>query len=65
MLIEYIERMRREPKDVRQRAVFFWTVVLVAFIVVLYIAYLLFFPTFTRSRVPETSTIAAPYESGR
>lgn len=65
MIIEYIERLRKEPKEVRERAVFFWTAVLVAGIVVLYIAYLLFTPSLFRSNVPDSNTIAAPYESGR
>ena len=61
MFIEYIERMRKEPKEVRQRAVVFWTAVLVGLIVVLYLV-LRLSPGSTESR-DERSTIAAPYES--
>lgn len=37
MLIEYIERLRKEPKEVRQRAVVTWTIVLVSAIALCYV----------------------------
>lgn len=40
MLIEYIERLRKEPPEVRRQAVFFWTLVVVGLIVVGYLFYI-------------------------
>lgn len=37
MLIEYIERLRREPLPVRQQAVVFWTAVIAGTIVFLWL----------------------------
>lgn len=61
MLIEYIERLRREPKEVRQRAVFFWTVVAVSVIVFVYILFRAF-STFSNGADAE-GVLAPPYES--
>ncbi len=62
MFIEYIERLRREPKEVRRRAVFFWTVTIVGVILVLYGLYLLvdssILPSDTRP-----AHLARPYET--
>ncbi len=62
MLIEYIERLRKEPPDVRRQAVFLWTGVIVALIVLIYIAVLI-----VRNTLPDREgtnpTIAAPYEA--
>jgi cell division septal protein FtsQ len=63
MIIEYIERLRKEPKEVRQRAVFFWTAVLVAVIVLLYIVYLVFSSSWFTPSVPDSESIASPYGS--
>ncbi len=60
MLIEYIERLRREPKEVRQRAVFTWTVVFVATTVFVYGVLKLHAIIPTQD---DTSTLVAPYES--
>lgn len=64
MFIEYIERLRREPKEVRRRAVFFWTVAIVGVIVLLYGLYLLvdsaIVPSDTRS-----ANLARPYDADR
>lgn len=61
MLIEYIERLRKEPKEVRRQAVTFWTAVIVVLIVLFYIGVVVL-----KNSMPERdlkSTIAAPYES--
>ena len=61
MLIDYIERLRKEPKEVRRQAALFWSVVIIVGIVALYIGILLL-----KNTLPErgpTDTIAAPYES--
>lgn len=61
MIIEYIERLRKKPVEVRKRAVFFWTIVLVALILLVYIAIVTARVVDDRD-VPETRTIAAPYD---
>lgn len=61
MLIEYIERLRKEPKEVRRQAVFLLTVVIVAGIVLLYIAFHMLTSVLPGSG--STQTIAAPYEA--
>jgi hypothetical protein len=62
MIIEYIERLRREPKEVRQSAVYFWTVLIVALIVLLYIV-LRVYPIVIPEPGEEARTLAAPYEN--
>jgi hypothetical protein len=60
MFIEYIERLRKEPKDVRQRAVYTWTAIMVAIIALGYIV----FRVYDISAPSEdTGSLAAPYES--
>lgn len=64
MLIEYIERMRKEPKEVRRRAVFVWTLVIVGIILLLYVLYLGLGAAADSGPVDTPSNIARPYESG-
>lgn len=62
MLIEYIEHLRRQPREVRERAVIRWTIVVVVVIALVYIGLQVFFATQTSDPV-DRNTIAAPYES--
>ena len=67
-MIEYIERMRKEPPAVRRRAVVTWTTVIVTTIALFYITNLMVRGTIlvpTRTAVERTSTIAAPYEAAQ
>lgn len=61
MLIEYIERLRKEPKEVRERAVAVWTAVLVGIIFLVYVSIRLG-GTLIPDPEPQ-NTLAAPYES--
>lgn len=61
MLIEYIERLRKQPKEVRQQAVVFWTVVSVAIILAFYITLRIVFAVADDAGVPASQNIAAPY----
>lgn len=61
MLIEYIERLRKEPKEVRRQAVVLWTVVVLVLIALIYIGI-----RAVQGVLPERSTepaIAAPYKA--
>jgi hypothetical protein len=60
MIIEYIENLRRQPLEVRRTAARFWTGVIVAIIVALYLVYLLVDVT-VLTDTPRTN-IQAPYE---
>ena len=62
MLLEYFERMRKEPPEVRRRAVATWTVGAVVVAIVIYIVYHAVVLPVLES--PENSdTLAAPYEA--
>ena len=61
MLIEYIERLRKEPKEVRQQAVVFWTVVSVAVILALYITLRIVLAVADDAGTSASQNIAAPY----
>ncbi|MCL9971938.1 MAG: hypothetical protein NBV63_00830 [Candidatus Pacebacteria bacterium] len=67
MLIEYIERMRKEPPDVKRRVVHLWTIVVMAVILLLYIVGMVVSNFFFDGAVFEsrTDSIAAPYEAER
>ena len=61
MLIEYIERLRKEPKEVRRQAVVVWTCVVVALIALVYVGIVAL-----QKVLPERGsapTIAAPYQA--
>ncbi len=64
MLIEYIERVRRQPPEVRRRAAAVWTAVLVGGILLLYMLYLFMRPAFTLDSGAVTDELlVAPYET--
>lgn len=64
MLIDYIEELRKQPRDVRERAVMYWTVVLVAIIVAIFIGIRIVMAVMSDGgTVPDTSSIASPYGS--
>ena len=62
MIIEYIENLRKQPVDVRRKAVTFLTVVVVGIIVVLYLLYITFGAVFHNGTTTPSSQIVAPYE---
>ena len=61
MLIEYIERLRKESIEVRRQAVSFWTIVSVGVVILVYIGVLFIQKSFSDSTIEDA--IAAPYES--
>ncbi len=61
MLIEYIERLRKEPKEVRRQAVVVWTTIILVLIVLIYIGVTALGKVFPERG--ETGSIAAPYEA--
>lgn len=64
MLIDYIERLRKQPRPVRERAVMYWTVVLVAIIVTIFIAIRIAMAVVGGGdTVPDQGAIASPYGS--
>ena len=63
MFIEYIERLRKEPREVRERAAYFWTVVSVVVLVGLYIIIRIVLAFSGGDAVPVETTIASPYGS--
>lgn len=63
MLIEYIERLRREPPEVRKRAVLYWTVGTVCVVIVLYFVYHATIGYWFVKEPPNTDAIASPYEA--
>lgn len=64
MLIDYIERVRKQPREARERAVLYWTVVLVITIVVIFIGIKIVMAVFDGGdAVPDASSIASPYGS--
>lgn len=63
MFIEYIERLRKEPPDVRRRAVAYWTTIIVVAIAVLYIVYRTVVGSLNDPGSDyRSSNIAAPYQ---
>jgi hypothetical protein len=62
MILEYIEKLRRQPIEVRRQAVTFWTIVIVAGIALLYIG-IIGIRTWVTSSASDTnaSDITAPY----
>ena len=60
MIIEYIERLRKEPKDVRQQAVYTWTVVILILIALSYVGIRILMAT-AFDTAPTQNTLAAPY----
>jgi hypothetical protein len=63
MFIEYIERLRKEPPDVRRQAVQFLTVVIVFTILLLYVGVLVIRSIVSDEARDSSSSIAAPYEA--
>ena len=61
MILEYIERLRREPIAVRRAAVTFWTTVAVVVIVMLYITIRLFSVLYEPTPAVTGPTLQAPY----
>lgn len=65
MLIEHIEALRKQPKSVRRQAVQFYTTVIVACIVALYLAVRVFVPFIVQYNDSDLPRIEAPYAEAR
>ena len=63
MIIEYIENLRKQPVDVRRKAVTFLTVVVVGIIVVLYLLYITFGAVFHSGSTAAPTQIQSPYSN--
>ncbi|MEN9390212.1 MAG: hypothetical protein RLZZ283_312 [Candidatus Parcubacteria bacterium] len=61
MILEYIEKIRREPIEVRRAAVTFWTTVIVVIIVVAYVSIRLFTALYDPAPVETVPALQAPY----
>ncbi len=64
MIIEYIERLRQQPLSVRREAVRFWTAVIVALVVVLYLI-VVGVKSFIDLDPTPAATIVAPYQQNK
>ena len=60
MIIEYIERLRKEPKEVRVQAVYTWTFATLIVIALIYIGIRILMAMGPDS-APSENTLAAPY----
>ena len=61
MILEYIEKLRREPIAVRRAAVTFWTTVIVVIIVLFYVAIRLFIAFYDPAPEVTGPTLQASY----